>query len=140
MREAIALTSIIDGTSWLATDEKFDFIKGIFSKDKLVFKRMDLTNTNATKSLVVTMKEQGLVINTVFLSNVREYAESDGNLQYFQQAVMNLADVMTPKSLVIDTKPRKNGIHEVEVLTQRRFRDLHKFLKNIDEILPASPR
>lgn len=111
---------IVSGASWLSSDEKYQRIKEIFDANHFVCLQQNLCNKRAMDALAGTMEERGMTLDTLYLSNTREYAEMDSLLEVYQESLDKL---ITARVFVIDTKPRIGGCtHHLEELTQRVFR------------------
>lgn len=126
------------GESWLSTQESYEKIKRIFDSGHFIFKRLDLFDDKNIRDLSQTIKKLGLVIDTAYISNVREYAEERGQLSGFQAAMKELRQSMTNKTLVIDTRPREGGMNGTIKLTQYVRRKIVD--ANIKQAFARSPQ
>jgi hypothetical protein len=118
---------IAKGKSWLSTDQNFIRIKNIFDRDHFIFKRINLLDEAAMQSLAQAVVKLGCKFDTVYLSNVREYAEEDdfkhathNHLKAFRVAIHILQTVSTEQTLFIDTKPKDWGLVMNRHKTQQR--------------------
>lgn len=83
------------GQSWLSSDEKFARIKAIFVQGRFIFKRADLTDVEAFRSIGLALKAEGLQVDTVYLSNTFEYLKSGKLEADFGESVEQLVAVNT---------------------------------------------
>lgn len=97
------------GLSWLSSDDKFGRIQTIFKANKFAFVRADLTDEKATEAIASALKTGNFSLDSIYLSNVREYTEYNKKLELFQKAMEKLKAVSTPETLVVDTKVRDLG-------------------------------
>lgn len=116
------------GKSWLSTPERFKIIQSIFKARHFLFKPIDLCDEEGMRKLCCTVKALNIKFDTVYLSNVKEYAEAQGKLSLFRKAVSQLNSVVSNETFFIDTKCRIGGtpLH-LETLNQRVTQ---KFLNN----------
>lgn len=119
------------GKSWLSTNEQYGKIKRIFDAGHFTFKRLNLCNKDAMDEIATIMEENQMSLDSLYLSNTREYAEDDGLLEVYQKSLDRLA---TKKAFVIDTKPR--GCFSCVPLTQRVFR---RNRSNLSVCFPTRP-
>lgn len=112
---------VMNGESWLSSQEKFAKIKSIFDKGNFIFKRIDFFDFNKIRVLSKTVKKLGLTLDLFYLSNIREYAKNSNKLYNFEVSMNKLFNAMTEGTLIVDTKPRLlNFISgQVEPLEQR---------------------
>jgi len=89
--------------SWLSSDDKFARIKRIFDNKHFIFKRMDLFESEPIEAMGKILKERNITVDTIYLSNVYEYAKSPEVKQQFKKAVQYL---ILPETLVIRTQSR----------------------------------
>lgn len=123
--------------SWLSSDERFAKIQAIFRADKFALLSADLSDSNAMQAIADALKANNLTLDTLYLSNVREYEEHDGKLDSFRSAVEKLKAVATPETLVVDTKVRSGGTHSNEDQIQQLRRG---FLETpVKDFFPQSP-
>jgi hypothetical protein len=104
----VGYDSRVQGAAWLLSDAQFLAIKAIFDNNCFVYKRIDLTDVEAIKTLANQVAH--LKFDSVYLSNVREYVEIEGKLPLFHEAIKALKASITPETLFIDTVPRVYGI------------------------------
>lgn len=125
------------GTSWLSNDKRYERIQKIFNANRFAFVRADLYDPNVMERISDTLKSKTLTLDGIYLSNVREYAESDGRLDSFQRAQGMLKASCTSETFVVDTKVREGGLRHVEELRQQfrlGFRDSSE-----SDFFPRSP-
>jgi hypothetical protein len=130
-------SDINSGNSWLSTQAKYAKIRNIFNQGHFIFKRLDLFNSLSVRALSQAISKLNLTLDTVYLSNVREYAEGESALSRFQASVQELLPIITQQTLVIDTKPRINGLQGSEILVQRVIRKIVQ--SNLVSAFPPSP-
>jgi hypothetical protein len=94
------------GISWLSTDENFEVIKSLFDANHFIFKRLDVCDEKAMATLSRCISSQGLNLDCVYLSNIREYASHDKLLHAFHLGIKCLRNSISDQTLFIDTKPR----------------------------------
>lgn len=92
--------------SWLSTDASYACIQKIFQKKHFAFIKGDMFNPGTTRSLAQVLQDHGLVLDTIYLSNLREYAEIQGCLPQFRSAMHELQRACFDQTYVVDTKPR----------------------------------
>lgn len=105
--------------SWLSRDIRYQKIQQIFVNHCFVFVQGDLCSTHCLRGIVTVLRERNLFLDSVYLSNTREYAETDCLLEYLQHSLNELRHVSTHQTYVIDTKPRMGGLHQHKPLFQR---------------------
>lgn len=116
-REIRDFQSEIDrGDSWLSSDIRFARIKQIFDESHFVFKSVDWFDGEAVIDIVERMKRCGMVLDTLYTSNLNEYAESEDRLREFQRSIDPL---LSRDVFLISTKIREGGIYSGARLTQR---------------------
>jgi len=128
---------ISQGTSWLSSDERFQKIQSIFKANKFACVRADLTDEKATEEIARNLAEKGLTLDTIYVSNIREYTECDDKLALFQKAMEKLKSVSTKETLVVDTAVRDKGSHSDE----KQMQQIRKGFVDatMQEYFPASP-
>ncbi len=94
---------IIDGTSWLSSDEKFNAIKKIFDKGRFAFRLVDLFWKDQVEAFMDELYDQERTIDTVYLSNVHEYLESEEDGMDYMDSLVELIE---PNTVVVHTQPR----------------------------------
>ena len=91
----------------------------------------------------ITLKKANLKLDTVYLSNIREYVEFEGSgLDHFHASLELLKGIATNQTLIIDTKPRLFGLIPIENKSKEPLeqRAREKFVDSIIvEDFPYSP-
>lgn len=82
-------------TSWLSDDLRFKTIQEIFKNDGFIFRRINLSDDQKTKSIHRILEEHGLAVDTLYLSNVADYMENAEEKDRFIQTVRNLTEKST---------------------------------------------
>lgn len=59
--------------SWLASDEKFEYIKTLAENDKFALITEDVRNTKTFKKIAKILKKNRLQVDTLYLSNISKY-------------------------------------------------------------------
>lgn len=130
---------IQSGISWLSSQPAYEKVKHIFDANHFVFKRIDLFDAHSVRMLSQTINQLGLTVDTIYLSNIREYAEFRNRLPDFHTSMSELSQSITDKTLVVETQPRPGGIELQEhyPLHQRIIR--HVRTSPIPITFPPSP-
>ncbi len=109
------LYEIQEDTSFLSTEESFNAIKKIFDQDGFQFLRLDFSEEETFQKFAQTYKQSKLETDTIYLSNVLEYL----NFSEQDKALASLVNLVSYRSLIVDTKPREK---EKQKLFQRMRR------------------
>lgn len=93
-REDIAKELILElnkPNSWLASDEKFEFIKKMFAEKRIVFLGVDFKETPIFSKINQVIRDNGLSLDTLYLSNVIDWLEQSDRRSFFDSinAVVN---------------------------------------------------
>lgn len=91
---------IVEGTSWLSTDESYHHIRNLFLLERVAIKRLDLCDPEAMKLLAAAIKTHQLSVDTFYLSNVHEYASLEGQESQLYEGVGSL---ISPSSYIINS-------------------------------------
>lgn len=89
--------------SWLSDDIKFERVRKIFEKGNFEFFRLDLTDPAGFDVLQKAFDKLSISIDSIYLSNVVEYLESNSETA---ACVQSMAGFIGPDTWVIDTEPR----------------------------------
>ena len=115
--------------SWLSTDETFKRIQDIFRANRFVFKRIDLYDTQSITQLTDLLAQQGIRLDSVYVSNIAEYVTSDAQRESYRHSVKKLVE---DKPLLIFTLPRKcvdrEPLQQIVVNNIQHIDDLTPFL------------
>jgi hypothetical protein len=128
---------MIRGSSWLSSEESYSRIQQIFQNKNFVFIRGDLFKSETTKKVAEILQQKGLFLDTLYLSNLREYAEVQNRLDSFRSAVKELQVICDENTYLVDTRPRCDPLHTCSPLTQRMRRGFYN--ASMEDVLPASP-
>jgi len=88
--------------SWLSSNDRFKRIKNIFDNNRFVFKRVNLCETKVIAKIVAIMKQNGLTLDSAYLSNVKEYV-SNSQLKAYEESK---ALLLSKNVNLINTKGR----------------------------------
>ncbi len=124
------------GRSWLSSQQTFMAIKRIFNENRFLFKRLNLFELENVRELSNVIRAHELTLGVVYLSNIREYAEYLNVLPDFHESFKCLQTCMTNETLIIDTRPRRGGLDQLEPLEQRIIRN--KMKADIERTFPPS--
>ncbi len=125
------------GNSWLSTVERFKTIQRLFQERRFLFKPINLFNRTQMQKLCQSVQALQIKFDTVYLSNIKEYAENEGKLSEFREAVGELRAVVSDQTLFIDTKSRMQGTWGQQEHVQRVTQ---KFLQSsMEKRFPPSP-
>lgn len=136
---------IKEGTSWLSSDKQFQVIKNIFDNNHFIFKRVNFCNQNAMAFFAKQMSNCALKLDTVYLSNIREYVEfagTDQGLAPFHASLKELKIIATDQTFFIDTRPRLHGLAQLSDKEESPLeqRVINKFVScNIEKSFSYSP-
>ncbi len=142
---AVLEMEVKEGASWLASEEQYRVIKNIFDKNHFVFKRVNFCNQKAMEFFAKHMAKHKLQLDTVYLSNIREYVEyagTDQGLEPFHASLKELKLIATDQTFFIDTRPRIFGLAVPSNITEGPLeqRVLKTFVSSsIEHSFPYSP-
>ncbi len=130
---------IMEGKSWLSSDESFDHIKSIFAGRKFVFIRADLSEKEVTGTIAKTLRAQGLFLDCIYMSNVCEYTEHYSNIEKFRSAMDQFKLSSKEDTYFVDTEPRASGgnVHHHEPLKMCIRKGF--FETKVEQMFVASP-
>lgn len=100
--------------SWLSTQKRYERIKSVFDAGYFVFKRIDLRDSTNARALSQVNNQLGIILDTVYISNIPEWVEAKGHLPFFYDAINELRQSMTNQTLLIDTKTRPTRSRPLE--------------------------
>jgi hypothetical protein len=89
--------------SWLATEESYQFIRNLAIQDRIPVISEDVRNTKKFKEISSLLKESGVSIDTVYLSNICIFMRSGSDKEAFASTIRAIA---SPKTIIINC-PRK---------------------------------
>lgn len=102
------MATIEANTSWLSDDTRFNSIQKLFRENRFAFVLGDYTNVKFTIKVAKFLSGMNLAIDTLYLSNIREYAEAHKVMLAFRISVSVFKVVINDDSIIIDTEPRVN--------------------------------
>ena len=85
--------------SWLSSEENYRFIKQLAVEGKIVCFTEDIRNTHTFEKAALWLKNQSVSIDTLYLSNICKYMETESDKTAFQNTIKALAQ---PKTLVVN--------------------------------------
>lgn len=107
------------GISWLSDEKRFQKIKNIFKNNRFDFFKLNLCKPKTMTKLLQHMK--GKKLDSIYLSNIKEYAQSRGFLHRFHECLSLLfSSVASRDALIIDTQTR--SCSSCERLAQKVFK------------------
>lgn len=128
---------IVDQTSWLSSDTKFQHIQSIFKAKHFAFVKADLFNPETTTAIAKKLQERNLTLDSIYLSNTKEYAEVEGLLPKYREAMKPLQSVSRKETYLFDTKDRdidgslvqrmRSGFHRCRMEEAFPERTIHRF-------------
>lgn len=87
-------------SSWLYDDERYEKIKNIFVRYAFAFCLLDFTDTEACLEISEIHRRNGLVVDTIYTSNIHSFIEADKFASYER----SLECLMGPDTIVVDTE------------------------------------
>jgi hypothetical protein len=109
------IKEIRQGLTWLSCKKRFSIILELFRQHHFFFVRADLSDPIAMKKLQRRLVEGSMHLDTLYLSNVREYVNDDGRIASFQNTMKSF---VSPETLIIDTNIRES-LYSLKPLVQR---------------------
>jgi len=103
--------------SWLSSDENFEFIKSLCREGKIIPISETIQNSSTFKKLAKILKKNSLVVDTVYLSNMRAFMKSPKKRKGY---VRSLNALISDDTLVIHC-PRKAKGKDDKDLSIRDF-------------------
>jgi hypothetical protein len=76
--------------SWLQNEENYFFIKSLVTDDRLVAITEDITNCQTFLSIREYLNENNVSVDTVYLSNISNFMQSDSDRKLFAKSVKSL--------------------------------------------------
>lgn len=110
------ITEIRQGLSWLSCKKRFSIILELFRQHHFFFVRADFSDPVVMQKLQRRLAEGLMHLDTLYLSNVREYVSVDGRITSFQNSMRSF---ISPQTLLIDTDIREGGVYGSTRLVQR---------------------
>ena len=94
--------------SWLSSNEKFERIQKIFKSSGFAFKSLDLSDTAAVETLVSTLSDAGVKLDSVYISNVALAMHTQTQKESFRSSMDKL---LQPGLFTILVKPQSCSTH-----------------------------
>lgn len=85
--------------SWLATDERFSYIKSLADKEAIAIITEDIREFKTFEILARILREFELKVDSLYLSNICKYMGTEADITNFKKSVFSLTQ---PKTIVIN--------------------------------------
>lgn len=104
IRAIVHLKREIDSRlSWLSNDTSFSDILQIFRENQFHFVKMDLADPKAALALTNELAQQNITIDTLYMSNIEEYAIQENRSQEYARSLQIL--ISRTLGYVVDAVP-----------------------------------
>lgn len=96
------ISALSKNESFLRSDASYEKIRKLFQSGSVAFKQIDLTDRGSCSAIKAVMDTEGLIVDTLYVSNIEEYLPQDKMLPFYDF----IKTVTHEGSYLVHTKPR----------------------------------